>query len=70
MRRLTRLVSVGAITVTALGLVAQPAFAHDVDDDHKPGAQPAVFVPTNDPAGNQVVAYNRGADGNQCWSTG
>ncbi len=64
MRRLTRLVSVGAITVTALGLVAQPAFAHDVDDDHKPGAQPAVFVPTNDPAGNQVVAYNRGADGN------
>ena len=64
MRRLTRLVSVGAIAATALGLVAQPAFAQGDDDDHERGATPAVFVPTNDPAGNQVVAYARGADGN------
>jgi 6-phosphogluconolactonase (cycloisomerase 2 family) len=63
MGRLIRLVSVGAVAATAFGLVAQPAFANG-DDDHERDAKPAVFVPTNDPAGNQIVAYSRGADGN------
>ena len=63
MGRLIRLVSVGAVAATAFGLVAQPAFANG-DDDHERDAKPAVFVPTNDPAGNQIVAYARASDGN------
>jgi 6-phosphogluconolactonase (cycloisomerase 2 family) len=42
--------------------LASPASAHDARDGHEPGHR-AVFVQTDDPAGNTVVAYDRSPDG-------
>ena len=57
--------AVAGLAVTAvLGLsgtagLASPASAHEAPT----AASPAVFVQTDDPAGNTVVAYDRNADG-------
>jgi hypothetical protein len=39
----------------------------DPTDDHR-GADHAVFVQTNDPAGNSIVAYARHDDGTLTWA--
>jgi DNA-binding beta-propeller fold protein YncE len=54
--KLTRLAGAAAGALTAAALLAGPASAH-------PGAPGALFVQTDDPAGNAVVAYDRAADG-------
>jgi 6-phosphogluconolactonase (cycloisomerase 2 family) len=66
MHSITRLISVGAIAATALGLLAQPAAAHGRDDNsggRHGHARHAVFVPTNESSGNHIVAYERVSDG-------
>jgi DNA-binding beta-propeller fold protein YncE len=51
-----KLFSAGGLALAAAALLAGPASAHPQDSG-------AVFVQTDDPAGNSVVAYDRGADG-------
>jgi 6-phosphogluconolactonase (cycloisomerase 2 family) len=63
MHSLTRLFSAGALAVAAFGVLAQPAFAQGRADHHARD-QRAVFVPTNEATGNNIVAYDRGSDGN------
>jgi 6-phosphogluconolactonase (cycloisomerase 2 family) len=48
--------------VAAAAFVASPAQAAQASP-HVSGAAHAVFVQTDDPAGNHVVAYHRGSDG-------
>ena len=62
MHSITRLVSAGAIAAAAFGVLAPPAFAQSRDDHHARDKH-AVFVPTNEAAGNHIVAYDRGSDG-------
>ncbi|WP_035803297.1 lactonase family protein [Kitasatospora mediocidica] len=61
---LTRL---GIVTVTALATTAALApsvsAAEHRGDDQSRGARHAVFVQTDDPAGNRIVAYHRAQDG-------
>ena len=56
-----------AATLAATALVTAPAFAAvtgaDAGDHEGTGARRAVFVQTDNPAGNQIVAYRRGPDG-------
>jgi DNA-binding beta-propeller fold protein YncE len=53
-----------AIAVAAsAAAAATPAGAATVHRDFVPGASRAVFVQTDNPAGNQVVAYHRDGDG-------
>ena len=61
-----RLVGAAALAVTATALFASPASAHSVNNNDGPG-HGAVFVQTDDPAGNSVVAYDRAADGALTW---
>jgi hypothetical protein len=56
-----RLALSAAIAVAVVGAFAAPAFAATSGDVH--GAAHAVFVQTDDPAGNAVVAYDRAIDG-------
>jgi len=51
-----------AIGTAGTAGLATPAFAHDGPGHHGHQA-PAVFVQTDDPAGNTVVAYDRNPDG-------
>ncbi len=55
--KLSRLAGAAGAALAAAALLAGPASAHP----QKPGG--AVFVQTDDPSGNTVVAYDRGADG-------
>jgi DNA-binding beta-propeller fold protein YncE len=56
--KLSRLLpAAGAAALVAAALLVSPALA----DDHAPAG--AVFVQTDDPAGNTVVVYDRSADG-------
>ena len=64
----TRLVTAGALAAASFGILATPAFAQGRDDHHGP-AQHAVFVPTNEAAGNHIVAYDRGGDGSLTLAT-
>lgn len=64
MRRLIRVTSLAAATA-ALLLGAPAALAHAEDAG---GAQHAVFVQTNNPGGNAVVAYARHDDGTLTWA--
>jgi 6-phosphogluconolactonase (cycloisomerase 2 family) len=66
MKVLTRLASTAGIAVALVGALAGPALAdsrsgpdagHSRDRDH------AVFVQTDNPSGNQIVAYERAHDG-------
>jgi DNA-binding beta-propeller fold protein YncE len=54
--KLIRLAGAAAGALVAAALLAGPAAAH-------PGSPGALFVQTDNPAGNAVVAYDRGADG-------
>jgi DNA-binding beta-propeller fold protein YncE len=54
--KLTRLAGAAAGALVAAALVAGPASAHS-------GAPGALFVQTDNPAGNAVVAYDRAVDG-------
>ena len=63
MRNLIRLsIVVGAIATAVLGAPAALAQAAASGADH------AVFVQTNDPAGNSIVAYARHDDGTLTWA--
>jgi 6-phosphogluconolactonase (cycloisomerase 2 family) len=65
MRHLIRLSIIGAAMATALlgapAVLAQAAASGS-------GADHAVFVQTNDPAGNSIVAYSRHDDGTLTWA--
>lgn len=65
MGSLTRLVGVAAlaVAVTALASPAGAAVAHAPQQGGPRLARGAVFVQTDNTAGNQVVAYHRAADG-------
>jgi DNA-binding beta-propeller fold protein YncE len=54
--KLTRLAGAAAGALAAAALLAGPASAH-------PGSPGALFVQTDNPAGNAVAAYDRAADG-------
>ena len=49
--------------MAAMATVATPAFASTASPIGAPGASNAVFVQTDNTAGNRVVAYHRAADG-------
>jgi hypothetical protein len=55
--KLSRLLTAAGAALAVAALAVSPAFAAD----HS--AAGAVFVQTDDPAGNTVVVYDRGADG-------
>ncbi len=55
--KLSRLAGAAGAALAAAALLAGPASAHP----QKPGG--AVFVQTDDPAGNAIAAYDRNADG-------
>jgi hypothetical protein len=61
MKSSIRLVLTAAVAVAVVGAFAAPAFAGTSGGVH--GAARAVFVQTDDPAGNTVVAYDRAVDG-------
>ncbi len=54
---------VTAAAVAAVATAATPAFASTASPAGPPGAGRAVFVQTDNTAGNHVVAYHRAADG-------
>jgi DNA-binding beta-propeller fold protein YncE len=54
---------VTAAAVAAVATAATPALAGPASPAGLPGASSAVFVQTDDTAGNHVVAYHRAADG-------
>jgi 6-phosphogluconolactonase (cycloisomerase 2 family) len=58
MRPLPQFARAGALALAAAALLAAPASASPAH--HRAGA---LFVQTDDPTGNTVVAYDRGADG-------
>lgn len=62
MKSRIRLAAAGAAVVTAAAFVA-PAFAAAEPSHGSDDAAHAVFVQTNDTAGNAVIAYHRNADG-------
>jgi 6-phosphogluconolactonase (cycloisomerase 2 family) len=57
MRKRFRFVMTAVFAAVAVGTFATPAFAEN------PHTQHAVFVQTNDPAGNHIVAYDQHDDG-------
>jgi 6-phosphogluconolactonase (cycloisomerase 2 family) len=54
---------VTAAAAAAVATAATPAFASTASPAGPPGASSAVFVQTDNTAGNHVVAYHRAADG-------
>ena len=75
MRPFTRLASAAIVVVALVGTLAAPALAEsdgghgNHDFDHRHGNDHVVFVQTDDPAGNQVVAYDRASDGTLTFAT-
>ncbi|WP_329577404.1 lactonase family protein [Kitasatospora sp. NBC_01250] len=63
MHRITRLALACATALAAVGSVAPSATAAVPRDDSHHGGHHAVFVQTDNPAGNQIVAYRRADDG-------
>ncbi len=59
---LTILVAVLGFLVLTIGSVGA------VKPDRAHGSSGAVYIMTNDPAGNQVIAYNRAANGGLAWA--
>ena len=62
MKTLSGLLSKVALVGAALGVFAVPASA-SVGNPFGPGADRVVFVQTDNTAGNQIIAYDRAADG-------
>src|SRR5689334_326824 len=58
MKTIARLANIGGLALAATALVAGPAAASTGQHHAR-----AVFVQTDNPAGNTVVAYERAADG-------
>ena len=54
------------VTVLALLAVAIPSVGA-VPNNHHDGSSGSVYIMTNDPTGNQVVIYDRAADGSLTW---
>ncbi|MCC9307779.1 lactonase family protein [Kitasatospora sp. RB6PN24] len=63
MRRPARLAVSVATALTAAAVCTPPAHAARSGRDEQAGGHHAVFVQTDNPDGNQVVAYRRGEDG-------
>ena len=63
MKILTRVVALAAAAMAAAALAATPALAAPAHHDDGIGARDAVFVQTNNVAGNAVVAYHRNPNG-------
>ncbi|HSS10078.1 MAG TPA: hypothetical protein VLL25_09345 [Acidimicrobiales bacterium] len=61
MRQLGRLLTAAA--VAGLALATAPAAVASADQQQDQGAHRVVFVQTNNPAGNQIIAYDRAGDG-------
>jgi len=61
MRSFSRFLAAAGVTALAALAPATVAAAHP--DGFRPGPAPAVFVQTNDPAGNAVLVYDRAPDG-------
>lgn len=80
MRSLRRLVTASALAVAVVAGFATPAFANASgrsvgparfdrhSDDHDRDADHVVFVQTDNPAGNAVVAYDRADTGTLAWA--
>ncbi|HEY1917537.1 MAG TPA: beta-propeller fold lactonase family protein [Streptosporangiaceae bacterium] len=71
MRSPRRIASAAALTTAALGtfaFTAASASAATSGHDWATGASHAVFVQTDNLSGNQVVAYDRAADGTLTWA--
>ena len=69
MRLTLRLGALGAAVALGLGVVTAASPASAATSAAAPaGASHAVFVQTDDPAGNHVVAYHRGAGGVLVWA--
>ena len=62
MRRAIRVTAAAAVTAAAVASAASPAFA-SASSPADAGGGHAVFVQTDNTAGNRVVAYRRAADG-------
>ena len=68
MRRSRACIAAAAAVVAVFALAVPAAFAGtaraaDTPSSFGRGADHAVFVQTDNPAGNQIVAYSRAADG-------
>ncbi|MDQ1466333.1 MAG: hypothetical protein QOH10_748 [Actinomycetota bacterium] len=63
MKPFIRFAATGAFAVALVAAFAVPAVAAPTSGVRSFGANRVVFVQTDDPAGNQVVAYHRTADG-------
>jgi hypothetical protein len=63
-------VTAGAVLATAGGALAGPASAATANATQSPFAAGAVFVQTDNLAGNQVVAYDRGDQGGETQDDG
>jgi 6-phosphogluconolactonase (cycloisomerase 2 family) len=63
MKLAARLTTVGALSVAAAVLIAAPASASAPVSQNSKSDGAAVFVQSDNPAGNTVVAYDRAADG-------
>jgi 6-phosphogluconolactonase (cycloisomerase 2 family) len=61
--RSLRNAGVCALFAGLVALAIPATAAHAADGDTNGGAAPAVFVQTNDPAGNAILAYSRASDG-------
>jgi 6-phosphogluconolactonase (cycloisomerase 2 family) len=59
--RLAKLATMGGLSMLTVGLLAAPASASPAP--RSPDRAGAVFVQTDDPSGNSVLAYTRSADG-------
>ena len=62
MNRTLRLAALSGLALATTGLIAAPAVASPTHH-HRHGSSGAVFVQTDDPSGNSVVAYGRDRDG-------
>jgi 6-phosphogluconolactonase (cycloisomerase 2 family) len=64
MKSLIRLASAGVLAAAAVATFAGPAVANPLDGTRGPDrGDHVVFVQTDDPAGNHVIAYDRADDG-------
>jgi 6-phosphogluconolactonase (cycloisomerase 2 family) len=63
MKLFIRFAAIGALTVAGVAAGAAPAIAAPSSGVRSFGAARVVFVQTDDPTGNQIVAYRRATDG-------
>jgi DNA-binding beta-propeller fold protein YncE len=66
MKSLARL---GCAAALAAAMTAAAAGSAGAATTHQESAEPVVFVQTDNPAGNQIVTYDRAADGTLTWAS-